>query len=114
VDLLVRGQVHEDEVVAVGVQVLHRALVDAGRLHLRTGVEGLVHDLAGEHVLQRGAHERAALAGLDVLKLDDGPQLAVQVEHQTVLEVVRRRHGKKSSFRSRRRLQGANLTKSTG
>ena len=35
----------------------------------------------------------AALAGLDVLELDDGPELAVEVEHHAVLEVVRGRHG---------------------
>jgi hypothetical protein len=43
-------------------------------------------------VLQRGAHEGAALAGLDVLELDDGPQLPVQVEHESVLQVVRGGH----------------------
>src|SRR6185436_15974187 len=44
-------------------------------------------------VLQLGAHERRALAGLDVLELHDGPQLALEVEHEAVLEVVGRCHG---------------------
>jgi hypothetical protein len=52
-------------------------------------VEGLVDHLAGEHVLERCAHERAALTRLHVLERGDGPQLAVQVQHQSVLEVVR-------------------------
>jgi hypothetical protein len=92
VDLVVRLQVHEHVVLAVGVQVLHRPLVDGRGLHLGTRVEGLVHDLAGENVLQGGAHERTALTRLDVLELHDGPQLAVEVEHQAVLEVVGGRH----------------------
>jgi len=50
--------------------------------------------LPGKHVLQLGAHEGRALAGLDVLELDDGPELAsVELEHQAVLEVVRGSHG---------------------
>ena len=49
--------------------------------------------LPDSDVLQLGAHERRALAGLDVLELDDGPQLAVEVEDQAVLEVVGRCHG---------------------
>lgn len=57
-------------------------------------VERLVDDLAGEHVLELGAHEGRALAGLDVLELDDGPELAAfELEHQAVLEVVRGSHG---------------------
>lgn len=57
-------------------------------------VERLVDDLAGQHVLELGAHEGRALAGLDVLELDDGPELAsVELEHQAVLEVVRGSHG---------------------
>jgi hypothetical protein len=79
--------------VAVLVQVLHRPLVDIARLDLGAGVERAVDDLAREDVLELGAHEGAALAGLDVLELDDGPELAVEVEHEAVLEVVRGRHG---------------------
>jgi hypothetical protein len=92
VDLVVAAQIHEDVVLAVEVEVLHRTLVDAGRLDLGAGVEGAVHDLAGEDVLQCRADERSALARLDVLELDDGPQLSVEIEHQAVLEVVGRGH----------------------
>ena len=94
VDLVVALQIHEHVLVAVGVQVLHRALVDGGGVHLGTGVERLVDDLAGQHVLQCGPHERPALARLDVLELHDGPQLAVKVEDQTVLQVVRGGHSR--------------------
>src|SRR5690606_6309028 len=75
VGLVVGLGVHEDEVVALAVEVLHLPLVDAGHLDLGAGVEGLVDRLAGQDVLQLGSDERAALAGLDVLELQDGPQL---------------------------------------
>src|SRR6478609_787270 len=86
-ELVVRVHVHEDEVLAVHVRELHVPAVDGGRFDLHAGVERLVDDLAGEHVLELGAHEGGALAGLDVLELDDGPELAsVELEHQAVLE----------------------------
>ena len=75
------------------VQVGHVALVDGRGLDLDAGVERLVDDLAGHHVLQRGAHEGAALARLDVLELGDGPELALEVEDEAVLEVVGGGHG---------------------
>ncbi len=92
-DLVVGVTVHEDEVGAVVVEVLHVPLVDARGLDLHPGVEGLVDDLAAHDVLQLGAHERRALAGLDVLELHDGPELALEVEDEAVLEVVGRCHG---------------------
>ena len=92
VDLVVGVAVHEDVVGAVLVEVLHVATVDVRGLDLDAGVEGLVDDLAGQDVLELGAHERRALAGLDVLELHDGPQLALEVEDQAVLEVVGRCH----------------------
>ena len=92
VDLVVRRAVHEHEVGAVLVEVLHVTTVDGRGLDLDSGVEGLVDDLARHHVLQLGAHEGRALAGLDVLELHDGPQLALEVEHQAVLQVVGRCH----------------------
>src|SRR6185436_14110065 len=70
----------------------HRALVDVCRVDLGSGVESLVDDLAGDHVLEGGPHERGPLTGLDVLELDDGPELVVEVEHHAVLEVVRAGH----------------------
>ena len=83
----VRG-VHEDEVGAVLVQVLVVAAVHRGGLDLQSGVEGLVDDLAGHHVAHLGAHERATLAGLDVLELDDVPKLALKLKDGSVLDVV--------------------------
>ena len=92
VHLVVVAGVHEDEVVAVAVQVLEVAAVDGREVDLGAGVEGAVDDLAAQHVLHLGAHERAALAGLHVLELDDVPELSVEVQHAAVLDVIGRRH----------------------
>ena len=87
-DLIVGGHVHEHEVVTVLVGVLESAVVHGLEFHLHARVEGLVDDLAGEHVLDGGAHEGGALARLDVLELHDGPQLPVEVQDGSVLDVV--------------------------
>ena len=42
---------------------------------------------AGADILELGPHERPALAGLDVLKIDHLEQLAVYIEDQPVPEV---------------------------
>src|SRR4029078_9566397 len=46
--------------------------------------------------VQVGHHKPPPFAGLDVLELHHGPELPVEVEHQAVLQVVRRRHGAES------------------
>ena len=91
-DLVVVDGVHEHEVVAVAVEVLEVAPVDGREVDLGAGVEGAVDDLAAQHVLHLGAHERAALAGLHVLELDDVPELSVDVQNAAVLDVVRGGH----------------------
>src|SRR4051794_21285855 len=96
VDLVVGLAVHEDVVGAVLVEVLHLALVDDSDIDLGAGVEGAVDDLAGQQVLELGADERATLARLDVLELDDVPQHAVEVEGHAVLQVVGGRHGSRT------------------
>ena len=73
-------------------------LVDVRDLDPDVGVEGLVDGLAGLDVLQLGAHDRATLAGLVVLEPDDLPELAVEVEHHAVLQVVRRSHASVRAF----------------
>ena len=88
VDLVVGLQVHEDEVVAVGVQVLQVLALDDRQIHLHAGVERALDHGPRLHVAQLRAHERAALAGLHVLELDDLEQGAVQFQRHAVLEVV--------------------------
>ena len=79
--------VHEDEVVAISVQISGVAAVHRGGLDLDAGVVGLVDDLSGEHILELGPHEGRTLARFDVLELDDGPKLAVDIQHEAVLEI---------------------------
>src|SRR5690606_41518476 len=71
---------------------LHDALpiFDHGLLDALVGPEGLVEDVARADVAQLGAHERPALAGLDVLELDDLEETLRQVERHAGLEVVGR------------------------
>ena len=88
VELVVGRVVHEHEVVAVAVEELHLPLVDDGLLDLLGGPEGPVEHGAGADVLQRGAHEGAALARLHVLELDHLEQALGQVEGHAVLQVV--------------------------
>ena len=86
--LVVRRVVHEDEVAAVAVQVLHVALVDDRLLDLLRGAKRAVDHRARARVLQSRADERAALAGLDVLEVDHGEQALGKVEGHAVLQVV--------------------------
>ena len=75
-DLLVGLEVHE-VVAVVAVQVLHALVLEIDQLHLLAGPEGRVDDVAEPEVLQLGAHEGAALAGLHVLEIHDAVRLAV-------------------------------------
>jgi hypothetical protein len=86
-DLVVVGHIHEHEGFAILVQVLELATVDDLGLDFRAGVEGAVHGLTRNDVLDLGAHEGAALARLHVLELDHGPKLAVHVEDDAVPDV---------------------------
>jgi hypothetical protein len=56
---------------------------------LLTRAERLVHDGARLELLQLRADEGAALAGLDVLELDDTPDVALDLDVHPVLELVR-------------------------
>src|SRR5690606_8335162 len=66
--------------------------IDRGEVDLGARVEGAVHRLARAHVLELGAHEGTALAGLDVLELHHAPELSVDAEDGAVLDVVGRGH----------------------
>ena len=79
--------VHEDVVGAVVVEVLHVPLLDEGPLHLLAGPQRALEHGAGAHVLQLGAHEGMALAGLDVLEVHQREQSVVEVKRHPGLEV---------------------------
>ena len=66
---------------------------------LHAGVERVVDDAAGLDVLELRADERAALAGLHMLELHDGAQLAVVLDAHAVLEIGGRDCHSLGSFR---------------
>jgi hypothetical protein len=86
----------------VGVQVLQPAGLGADRAELLARAECLVDDVAVGRPLELGADEGAALAGLDVLELDDLEDRAVHVDVGAVLELVGADHGPKASSEERR------------
>src|SRR5262249_51912626 len=106
--LLEVGRVHEDEVLALAIEVLPLRLLDDRLLDLLLGVEGRLEDLSGADVLQLRADERRPLARLHELELDDVPELAVVLDRDAVLEVVARDRGHESPSRVRR-TEGAPL-----
>src|SRR5918994_1810134 len=88
--LLVALHVHEGVVVAVAIQVLHLLAFDDGQADLHAGIERALDHGAGPDVAELRAHERATLPRLDMLKLHDLEQRAVEVERHPVLQVVGR------------------------
>ena len=77
--------------VVVLVEVLHGALLVVDQADLLPRPEGAVHHPPEPEVLQLGADERAALAGLHVLEVDDVVRLSVELDLQA-LSKLRGRH----------------------
>src|SRR5262245_29761224 len=88
-DLLVALGIHE-VVAIVAIEVLHPPLVEVNQLELLAGPEGGVDDGAEPEVLELGADEGAALAGLHVLELHDAVRLPVVLDLEPLLELGRR------------------------
>ena len=78
-ELVVGLGVHEHVLVGLAVEELHLALVDDRLLDLLGGTEGSVDHGPGAGVLEGRADERAALARLHVLEVDDGEQPVVEL-----------------------------------
>ena len=91
-ELLVGLLVHEVRVGAVGVEELHLARLGAHGAELLAGAERAVDHGAVGGAAQLGADERAALAGLDVLELEDLEDGALDLDVIAVLELVRGDH----------------------
>jgi len=87
--LLERVLVHEDDLVTGVVEVLHVLCLGAHARELLAGTKRLLDDGATGQRLQLRPHERTALAGLDVLELDDAPDIALQLDVHSVLKLVR-------------------------
>mgnify|MGYP007014921397 CR=1 FL=1 len=85
---LVGFGVHEVVKVAVVVAVFHGHTIDGSALELCGGVEGSFGDGAGDDVFHLGAHESRALAGLNMLELDDLHDLTVHLKGNAVSEIA--------------------------
>src|SRR5215218_80871 len=88
-ELLVRALVHEVRVRAVGVEELHLARLGPDRPELLSGPERPVDHRTVGRPTELRADERAALAGLDVLELEDLEDRALDLDVVAVLELVR-------------------------
>ena len=72
----------------VPVQVLHLFFLEIGSLDLFPRPECPVNDVSGRQALQLGADERPALAGLDMLKFDDGERFSVELDFHAPLDAT--------------------------
>jgi len=80
----------------VVVEVLKVTTVYVRGLNLGSSVVRLVNNLARHHVLHLGANKSTALARLDVLELDNRPQLSVNLDDDAVLDISGTCHGDSS------------------
>jgi hypothetical protein len=71
------------------------------RAELLTGAEGPVDDISIRRAAQLRAHERAALAGLDVLEVEDLEDRSIDVDVISVLELVGADYGRSAPSRAK-------------
>ena len=88
-ELVVGVGVHEVEVVAVAVQELDGPLLHRGARPLRPGLERALDGLAALDVAQRDADLGRAAAHLDVVVVEDLPELAVELDGDALAAVRR-------------------------
>ena len=93
VELLVGLVLHEVEVLAVAVEELHGPLLEDGARPLLAGLEGTLDGLAALDVAQLDAHLGGASAHLDVVVVEDLPELAVELDGDALAQVSGRDHG---------------------
>ena len=71
------------------VEIGHISLLEDCHLNLDTSIEGLLYYFTGENLLHLGANECWAFAWLNMLELNDGPQLAIDIERHAILQIIR-------------------------
>ena len=81
------------EVVAVPVEELDGALLEDGAGPLLAGLEAALDRLAATDVAQLDLHLGRAAAHLDVVVVEDLPELAVELDGDALLQVAGRDHG---------------------
>src|SRR5699024_5643125 len=91
-DVVVGLVVHEVVQIAVLIAVGHVAALDERLGELGSGVVAGLDDRAGDDVLGLGADKGSALAGLDVLELNDLKNLAVLLKGHAIAKFACRNH----------------------
>ena len=81
VDLLVGLGVHEDVIVAVGIEVLHFLRLDGHPLYPVGGAQPFFHLATAGEVAHRRLHGPAHVAGRHVMRLHDAKQGAVDLQN---------------------------------
>src|SRR5829696_6917658 len=99
-ELVVGLRVHEVEKVPVPVEVGHRAGLGPDALELLPRPEGLLDHRPRVYVAQPRPDERAPLARLDVLEIEDGEPFSIHPNGTTVPELVGGYHAENSPSKS--------------
>ena len=85
-ELVVRVVVHEVEIAVVAVEELDRPLLHGGARPFRPGLERALDGLAALDVAQGDADLRRSSTHLDVVVIEDLPELAVELDGDALLE----------------------------
>ena len=87
VELFVRLVLHEVVVVAIPIEGLYGALVEHRARPLLARLEGALDGLAALDVAQLDADLRGAAAHLDVVEVEDLPEVAVELDGDAFAQV---------------------------
>ena len=90
--LLVSLCVHKVIQVTIVVEILHLLCFNVSGGILVGGAEGSFENRTCHDVLKAGTYERGALTGLNVLKIDDGPDLSVYFYGYALPEIASHDH----------------------
>ena len=93
-ELLVALGLHEVVVVAVLIQELDLAVVQLDARPLLAGLERPLDRLAALDVAELDADLRRASSDLEVVVVEDLPQVAVELDDHTLVQVACRNHGR--------------------
>jgi hypothetical protein len=68
-------------------QELHITTLHTNGIDFYTGVEGVVVDFSGVQTFEFGTHESRTFSGFHMKEFEDGNQVTVKTETQTILKI---------------------------
>jgi hypothetical protein len=92
---------------------LHIALLENRYIDFDSCIESSINNLSRKNVLQLCTYKRWTFARLDVLEFDDIPELTLDIQGHTILEIICSRHDSSNSSVSYRVLVVEQLSKDT-